>query len=155
MKYVLPRRACHNSTVSPRRLSKAGVLAFALASFGCRKSGVECVPPPVVACPDGGGPSFEGDVLPIFHAVCDNCHAPDGSPPQTPFLTNYQQIYGPTSGPNAGSEIGTFYTYVFELCAMPPANATVPLSDEQRQILLDWYVCGAPDSPALDAGTGD
>jgi hypothetical protein len=125
--------------------------------MGCRKSEVECVPPPVVACPDGGGPSVEGDVLPIFVAVCDNCHAPDAPKPdqQTPFLTSYQQIYGPTSGPSAGSEVSEIRSQVFDNCYMPPANATVPLSVDQRQTLLVWLACGALDSPAVDAGAAD
>ena len=151
MKYVLPGRACHNSTVSPRRLPKAAVLALALASFGCHKSAVECTPPPAVACPDGGGPSFETDVLPIFQQVCDNCHAPDAPVPQTPYFTNYQQIYG-TSG---GSEVSTINVWVFDNCEMPPANAPVPLSEDQRQTLLVWLACGAPNSPAVDASVGD
>src|SRR4051812_18909706 len=88
MKYVLPRRACHNSIVSPRRLWRATFPALARASFGCRQSAVECMPPPAVACPDGGGPRFDTDVLPIFQHVCDNCHAPDAPGPdrQMPYL---------------------------------------------------------------------
>lgn len=127
-------------------------LALALASLGCRKSGVECLSPPVVACPDGGGPSFATDVLPIFQQVCDNCHAPDAPKPdqQTPFLTNYQQIYGPK-----GSEAGAINFQVFDNCSMPPADAPVPLSDDQRQTLLIWFACGALDSPAVDAGASD
>jgi len=148
MKYVLRRSACHNSTVSLRRLSGAGVLALAVASFGCRKSGVECMPPPVVACPDGGGPSFEGDVLPIFHAVCNSCHAPEAPEVTVPYLTDYQQIHGAV-------EAHEIVTQVFDDCAMPPANAPVPLSDDQRQTLFLWLSCGAPDSRAVDAGAGD
>jgi hypothetical protein len=153
MKYVPPGLACHNSTVSPRRLSKPAVLALALASFGCQKSGVECMPPPVVACPDGGGPSFDTDVLPIFHQVCDNCHAPDASAPerQMPYLTSYQQIYGT----NGGSEARAINVQIFDNCAMPPANAPVPLSADQRQTLLAWLACGAPNSPAADASAKD
>jgi hypothetical protein len=141
--------------VNLRRLSEAGVLSLALGSFGCPKSGVECTPPPEVACPDGGGPSFEGDVLPIFNSVCDNCHAPDASKVQTPLLTNYQQIYGPATGPGAGSEAIEIRNQVFLSCLMPPSNAPVPLSDDQRQTLLVWFACGALDSPAVDAGPGD
>ena len=108
------------------------------------------MPPPDLACPDGGGPSFEGEVLPIFHAVCDNCHAPDApaSEVTVPYLTDYQQIYGPV-------EAHEIITQVFDDCAMPPANAPVPLSDDQRQTLFLWLTCGAPDSPAVDAGAGD
>ena len=104
-------------------------------------------PVPVVACPDGGGPSFEGEVLPIFKNVCDNCHAPDASDPQTPLLTNYQQIHGPTIA-------GEINTRVFDDCSMPmpPSTAPVQLSGDDRQTLLVWLACGALDSPAVDAG---
>jgi uncharacterized membrane protein len=138
-----------------RRLLGVGVVALALATFGCRKSSVDCTQPPAVACPDGGGPSFVGDVLPIFKQVCESCHAPDSSEVETPFLTNYRQIYGPTSGASAGAEATEIRAQVFENCSMPPATATVALTDDQRQTLLVWFACGAPDSPAIDAGTAD
>jgi hypothetical protein len=111
----------------------------------------------VVTCPDGGGPSFEADVLPIFVAVCDNCHAPDApqADRETPFLTNYQQIYGPATGPSAGQEARAINTQVFDNCAMPPSTAPVQLSVDRRQTLLVWLACGAPNSPAVDAGAVD
>ncbi len=134
--------------MSPRRLSKAGLLALALASFGCQKSGaVDCMPPPVVACPDGGGPSFEDDVYPnVFAPDCASCHSPTGVEPNSP-LTNYQQIYGP-----GGNEAREIYNQVLENCLMPPGNGPEPLSEPQRQTLLLWYACGALDSPAGPAG---
>jgi hypothetical protein len=117
------------------------------------------MPPPAVACPDGGGPRFDTDVLPIFQQVCDNCHAPDAPGPdrQMPYLTTYQQIYGPATGPSAGQEARAINTQVFYNCAMPmpPANAPVPLSEDQRQTLHVWLACGAPDSPAVDAAARD
>jgi hypothetical protein len=125
---------------------KVGGLALALASFGCRQSGVECTPPPpTLVCPEAGAPSFEGDVLPIFKNICNNCHAPGQVEANKP-LTNYQQIYG---------RRGAVFTQVFENCYMPPSIATVKLTDDERQMLLDWYACGTPDSPAVDASTGD
>ena len=102
----------------------------------------------MVACPDGGGPSFAGDVFPIFQTVCDNCHAPDASAPTVPLLTNYRQIY-------SNVQAGAIITQVFDNCSMPPANAPVPLNGDQRQTLLIWLACGALDSPAVDAGAGD
>lgn len=107
------------------------------------------MPPPEVACPDGGGPSFTGDVLPIFENVCANCHAPGEIEASIP-LTTYQQIYGP-----GGDEAREINNQVFESCLMPPSNAPVPLGDDQRQTLLVWLACGALDSPAVDAGAGD
>jgi hypothetical protein len=132
------------------------IFLLILALFGCRKSAVECMPPPaVLVCPEAGSPSFVNDVLPrVFIPVCDNCHAPgqvEGSRP----LTNYQEIHGPTGGPNAGLEGNAVFTQVFENCWMPPSNAPIPLDDDERQLLLDWFACGAPDSPSLDAGASD
>ncbi|HEX3906156.1 MAG TPA: hypothetical protein VH853_25260 [Polyangia bacterium] len=138
--------------MSPRHRRVAGALALALASLGCQKSGaVECTPPPVVACPDGGGPSFEADVYPnVFAPDCATCHSPTGIEPSSP-LTNYQQIYG-----SGGSEAREIYNQVLENCLMPPGNGPEPLSEPQRQTLLVWYACGALDSPAaVDAGGGD
>ncbi|HEY3835110.1 MAG TPA: hypothetical protein VGL72_00995 [Bryobacteraceae bacterium] len=132
---------------------KAGALALALTSFGCSKSavesgpdsGIECIPLPVTTCPDGGGPSFEGAVFPkVFGPVCDNCHAPGQQEANMPLIS-YQQIY------SYGYEILS----QVDSCMMPPNNAPVQLSDDQRQMLSTWYACGAPDSPARDAGTSD
>ena len=152
MKYVLPRLACHNSTVSPRPLSRAAVVTLALASFGCKKSGVECMPPPVVACPDGGGPSFDADVLPIFQQVCDNCHAPD-APKRGPAGAVPHEL--PADLRRRRSEAHEINSQVFDELCDAAANAPVPLSDDQRQTLLVWLACGALDSPAVDAGAAD
>ena len=108
------------------------------------------MPPPVVACPEGGSPDFETEVLPIFQQVCDNCHSPDApkADQETPSLTNYQQIYSVV-------ESREIITQVFYQCAMPPSDAPVPLNADQRQTLFVWLTCGALDSPAVDAGAGD
>jgi hypothetical protein len=149
MEYVLPRLACHNSAVGLRRLPRAGVLALALASFGCHQSAVECVQLPVVACPDGGGPSFTAEVLPIFVQVCDDCHAPGGTEANRP-LTNYQEIYG-----SGGTEASEIRAQVFDSCSMPPPTTTESLTEDQRQTLHVWLACGALDSPAVDAGAAN
>lgn len=140
----------------PRFLAVTAVLGLGVASEGCRKSGIDCTPPPAtLSCPEAGAPSFAGDVFPnVFVPVCDNCHAPGQVEASIP-LTNYAQIYGPIGGPNAGSEAKEIFNQVFEACLMPPSNAPVPLGDEQRQTLLDWFACGALDSPPTDGGSGD
>ena len=99
----------------------------------------------MVTCPDGGGPSFTGDVLPIFKNVCANCHAPGETEASIP-LTTYPQIQ---------VWVGELNNQVFLSCLMPPPNAPVPLSDDQRQTLLVWLTCGALDTPAVDASTAD
>ncbi len=139
--------ACHNSTVSAAtrfRSGRARAGALALASFGCTKSGVECVPPPAnLVCPDGRRAELRGDVFPnVFVPVCDNCHAPGRAEANRP-LTTYQQIYGTN-----GTEARAIFNQVFESCLMPPSNAPEPLTDDERQTLLDWFACGAlDDSP--------
>jgi mono/diheme cytochrome c family protein len=92
-------------------------------------------------CPDAI-PSFTRDVYPnVFAISCVRCHSSTGEEPKTP-LTNYQQIYG-----NGGVEAREIYFQVFEACLMPPPNAPEQLFDDQRQKLLDWFGCGAPDTP--------
>jgi len=126
-----------------------GTLPLTLS--GCRRSGVECVPPPAnLVCPEAGAPSFADDVYPnVFLPVCESCHAPGQTEATTP-LTSYAQIYG-----TDGTEAREIFNQVFESCLMPPSNATLLLTDAQRQTLLDWFACGAPDSPSVDASTGD
>jgi hypothetical protein len=143
-------------TMSLQRAAMIHILPLMLAPFGCRKADVECVQPPaVLVCPEAGSPSFATDVFPkVFVPVCDSCHAP-GEHEVSPLLTNYREIYGPTTGPSAGSKAKTIFTRVFNDCSMPPSDAPLPLDADQRQILLDWFACGAPDSPPLDAGASD
>lgn len=87
-------------------------------------------------------PSFARDVYPnVFGAVCVHCHAPGGQESNIP-LTSYQQIYG-----TGGVEAREIYFQVFEACLMPPPSAPEQLTDVQRQKLLDWFGCGAPDTP--------
>lgn len=133
-----------------------GVLALALAALSltasaCKKSGVECTPPPAnPVCPDGGAPSFADVYQTVFSPVCGNCHAPDASEAVMP-LTSYAQIYGTN-----GTEAREIFNQVFESCLMPPSNALEPLTEGERQTLLDWFACGAlDDSPSVDAAAGD
>jgi mono/diheme cytochrome c family protein len=151
MKYVLAGSACHNSTVRPRRVRTAVVLALALAPAACHQTAVYCPPlPPTSGCPDGGGPSFAEDVYPnVIKPVCVGCHSPDGGEPSMPFLT-YQQIYG-----KGGQEVNEIRQQVFFECAMPPSNAPSMLTDDQRQTLFTWLACGAPNNPVTDGGAGD
>jgi uncharacterized membrane protein len=150
MKYVLLGFACHNSTVSPRRLATAGLLALAAAAVGwsgCRKETVDCTPPPaVLPAPEAGCPTFAAVFSDVFTPVCDNCHAPKEQEASIP-LTTYAQIQGRAT---------TIYNRVFLSCDMPPSNAPAPLTADERQLLLDWFACGAlNDAPATDASAGN
>lgn len=118
--------------------------ALALGA-GCKQSPAapaDCPPAPVdPACPDAV-PSFANDIyLNVFVPSCVRCHSPNGQESGSP-LTNYQQIYG-----TGGSEAREIYFQVFQSCLMPPPGGPEALTDSQRQKLLDWFGCGAPDSP--------
>jgi hypothetical protein len=145
MKYGLAAFACHNSTVRPRRVRTTVVLALALAPAACHQNAIYCPPPPV-ASPDAGCPSFANDVYPnVIQPVCVGCHSPDGGESKTLLLT-YDQVFG---------EASEIRNQVFSSCAMPPSNAPSMLTDDQRQTLFDWLHCGAPNNPVTDGGAGD
>ncbi len=139
-----PATAFEGRSLSRSRWRHSG--AKSRASSACR--------PPVVACPDGGGPSFEGEVLPIFKNVCDNCHAPDASMSDRADAVSYQLPADlrprRERGDRDAIEVQVFYN-----CAMPPATASVQLNDGQRQTLHVWLACGAPNSPASTRAAGD
>ncbi|HVY38711.1 MAG TPA: hypothetical protein VHM31_12275 [Polyangia bacterium] len=116
---------------------------FLGAGSGChQQAAADCPAAPVdPPCPDAM-PSFARDVYPnVFGAVCVRCHAPGGEEANTP-LTSYQQIYG-----TGGVEAREIYFQVFQACLMPPPGAPEQLTDVQRQKLLDWFGCGAPNTP--------
>jgi len=142
--------------VTARRLATAGLLVAVVATLGCHKEAADCTPPPATLPLPDACPSFTEVFNQVFLPVCDNCHAPKQQEASMP-LTTYAQIFGPTSGPNQGSEAMEIYNQVFLSCLMPPSNAPVPLTVEARQLLLDWFACGATNDsgPTADAGAGD
>ncbi len=80
-------------------------------------------------------PSFSRDVDPIIVTYCNACHGEGGIEQPLYDYTSYTGVY------KARSSIATFVSD----CRMPPADAGLFPSDEQRQTLLQWIACGAPD----------
>jgi hypothetical protein len=105
-------------------------LLLAAALSGCG-GGAACPNDLPASCPTPA-PTY-ADVAPIFHAVCNTCHAPDGQVPEKP-LTSYAEVF---------SRRATVLTTVYG-CKMPPEGA-LPLRADQRAALLAWLVCGAPN----------
>lgn len=134
----------------PRRDHTVLVLALALAPLGCHQAqAVNCPPAPsVLVCPEAGAPSFSDVYSTVFVPVCQRCHISGGEESTMPFLT-YQQIYGKNAG-----EVNEIKQQVLS-CLMPPPGEPEVLTDDQRQLLLDWIGCGAPNDPPADAGAGD
>lgn len=85
------------------------------------------------ACP-GATPSYRRDVAPILEQRCATCHYP-GNTQSGDVFADYDDVY---------SLRQTVLTRIYG-CVMPPDGAP-PLTSEQRQILLHWLTCGAPDN---------
>jgi uncharacterized membrane protein len=103
----------------------------------------------LAACGDGGAgscpndqpdscpspaPSFSAQVGAIVHERCAVCHAPGGQEANRPFQT-HAQIF---------SQRVAILAQVAS-CRMPPPGAAAPTAEE-RQALLAWLVCGAPNN---------
>jgi cytochrome c553 len=144
--------ACHavktnpDGTLQPAPLPALGLDAGFLTGptghiYGFPDSG--CVVP--VACPSVV-PSFQGQVEPIVEANCARCHQPAGTPgvePQytrDPPLDDYAHIQAA-----AGDSLSWLND-----CGMPPVDNPMypwfPMSPEERDVLVNWINCGAPDN---------
>ena len=79
-------------------------------------------------------PSWDGGVQAIIDAKCVVCHKPGGLAFDKP-LTDYTHVYG-----YRGEMLNQVYS-----CYMPPPDAG-QLEPSERQQLLGWFVCGAPNN---------
>ena len=103
----------------------------------------EPLPPPAESCsatlPDDGdcstaAPSYATDVVPLVQAHCLDCHF-SGNRYSKVVLETQAQIQ---------SNSRTAETALYR-CDMPPADGT-PLGNDDREVLLKWLVCGAPNN---------
>ena len=97
--------------------------------------------PPAGSCPPPDrshgcepAPTYAADVAPILAAACTRCHAPGGAA-EGDDLTTAAGVH------RKGS---TVLTQV-QSCLMPPAAAERPLTAAERDTLVRWFACGAPD----------
>jgi hypothetical protein len=106
-----------------------------LALVGCGPDAPQACAFETPVCPDPV-PSYAGEVSAIIQTYCGACHGPGGQESIRPFTT-WQDInshaYG---GPMQRQVLG---------CLMPPADAP-QLSDAQKQTLVGWLTCGAPNN---------
>lgn len=83
-------------------------------------------------CPDGAL-TYDTGVGDLLSERCTPaCHAAGGVEATRP-LTDYSHVSGMRMG--IANQLLS--------CSMPPAGAK-PLSDQERQLILDWLSCGAP-----------
>jgi hypothetical protein len=85
-------------------------------------------------------PSWSAMVQAIVANRCQVCHASDGDAPKVP-LTTYAEV--------SGRRVASL-TQITS-CEMPPGDdpslpAPVVLSTDERQALLTWLNCGAPNN---------
>jgi len=85
------------------------------------------------ACPTSA-PSYSGEIQGIISERCLGCHYP-GNKNSEQVLDTYDDVHG---------SLTTVEKEVYR-CDMPPAGEPQLTSDE-RQALLAWLVCGAPNN---------
>jgi hypothetical protein len=120
------------------------VLATLAALVGCSgasktesDSGARSCPGIAPSCPKNaaGEPSYASDVAPILDDNCVGCHSPQGG--YGFDLVTYSEV-------QTQALQGDLITWISD-CSMPPSTYP-PLTTAQRQTLLDWLACGAPDN---------
>lgn len=79
-------------------------------------------------------PSYQADIAPLLKRSCTECHSATGTVPNRP-LDNYNSVYAQRQG---------VLTQVYA-CRMPPPGSPA-MSLEDRQQLLTWLVCKAPNN---------
>ena len=112
-----------------RRMVSAAVVAAVLAGCG---SGINCPNDLPASCPSPV-PSYQTTVSSIINVRCTSCHSPGGQAATWPFQT-YQDVY---------VERSTVLNQVYS-CNMPLGGPALP--EQERQDLLGWLVCGAPQN---------
>lgn len=110
-------------------------LAVLGALAGCTQPRY-CPPFQLPLCPDPP-PSFASDAQPIINTYCLGCHSPGGEEANRPLVT-----YADVAKQNGSS--GTILNQVIN-CQMPPPDAPA-LQPSERDTLLAWLVCGAPNN---------
>jgi hypothetical protein len=97
-------------------------------------AGVACPPPLATVCPDPP-PSFAATIVPILDASCNTCHDPNV--PGAPWpLHDYGDVL---------AWRGVIIPVLLD-CSMPPEDSGVSISEVDRQQILTWLACDAPDN---------
>jgi hypothetical protein len=80
-------------------------------------------------------PSWSSQVQPLINQNCNPCHGEGGVE---------QRLFDFTTYGNVVNNRGSILTQVFA-CKMPPPDAAAP-SQQERDALLGWLVCNAPNN---------
>jgi len=122
-----------------RALVALAVPAGALLATGCSGGGTGGAGGSSSACPSDLPPScpsdaagYEATIAPLLKKKCNFCHEPGG--PSALYFSTYDEVY---------TQRSTVLDQVYA-CKMPPVGYP-PLSLTEREQLLGWLVCEAPD----------
>jgi hypothetical protein len=84
-------------------------------------------------CPSPA-PSFKKEVLPLLKAKCGSCHVDE---PDHPWpLTDWDTV----------RDWKAQFTQDILSCTMPPLDAGITLTDEERGLFVAYVACGTPDN---------
>ncbi len=84
-------------------------------------------------------PSWQGDVQPLIATYCLTCHSDGGVAPSTFDYTSYAGVFK-----NRAEMLTQIYQCLMPLTDASPPAAQPSLAD--RQTIVSWLVCGAPDN---------
>jgi hypothetical protein len=105
-----------------------------LAACGNGGNDASSCPALSAACPTPP-PSWKTDVQPIITTYCVSCHSPGGQAPSQFDYTTFAGVH------QNSTEI---LTQVIQ-CLMPQPGAS-PMPAADRQTLVGWAACGAPNN---------
>jgi hypothetical protein len=129
-----PSRDIHVPQRGSRRRNAVELLALAggwwLLACGGSSGGQQCKVPLPTSCPQ---PALHyTDVKPIIDQRCTSCHS--GLTDQWP-LTDYKHV----------SDWFDIIPPMVSTCQMPPPDAGVPITIDERTKILTWLHCGFPE----------
>jgi hypothetical protein len=79
-------------------------------------------------------PSYKNTIAPILKARCSSCHTGIGDAPW------------PLDTWNDVTEWADLVTLAVDRCTMPPSDAGVPFTEQEREDVRTWLICGSPNN---------
>src|SRR3954454_11916414 len=135
-------------------LRLAGTFLLAWLPWACSSAGAPAEADPSdggrPACPAAEGqpcaapPSYRQEVSPILDAHCNNCHSAtvDGGPWP---LGGYENVHH-WKELMVIDLLGCDIPEIAKGHLMPPIDAGTPLPQAQRDVVVSWLLCDAPDN---------
>lgn len=114
------------------RLPLLGCLLVGCGSGVVASPSAVCPEDSQTGCP-AAALTYDTGIGALLEERCSPCHAPGGVEAASVLLTDYDHARNQRMG--IGSQLVT--------CSMPPPDAP-PLSNDERQQILDWLTCDTP-----------